>query len=626
MTGDLAEGVVPGLLRELYVGRQNGTLFFTRREEEQAIRLQRGHIVNARTNVTRDRLGEILVRHGRLSEEDLERATKVVLEEKKRLGEVLLGMGLIDERGLEDAVALRVHELLTKVFTWNDGHYRFEVEPEEVVGPGELTLKLSTGELILEAVRAIRDPDVVRYLLGDMDRVLAPSSDPILRFQKLGLTSNDGFVLSRIDGTLSAREVEQLIPLPAEEVRRSLLGLISTGVVGYIDDETRPRPKTEAPAAARQPETEEPEKEETGADEESPGAEGVPAPDTTPVGQNPDLTRAEAAETPVPEDEASTDEEKTGADPPAAPSEPEPKADTAPVPTPEPEPTPDTPPESEPENEAVAARRREIEEAWEGLKKKSHFDVLGLTRKASASDVKEAYFRLARRFHPDVHHGASLGDLREKLETVFIRLGEAYEVLRDTDARREYEERLKRFEPRPGSPVAPPPSAGATAREGTAPTEADENAARMEASVARAEQLYAAAQKARDDPSLKQNYFEAIQIVDPIVGKLSGTLQLRARLVLARCLQENPNWVKRAEEALLTAVAEQPQAAEAYLLLGELYADQDLRTRAASMFRKVLGLRPGEAKAAAALARLEGDKDSDDKDKGGGLFRKIFKR
>ena len=59
---------------------------------------------------------------------------------------------------------------------------------------------------------------------------------------------------------------------------------------------------------------------------------------------------------------------------------------------------------------------KQFEEAWEGRKSRNHFEVLGLERSATASEVKEAYFRLAKRFHPDVHHGAHLGDLRDKLE------------------------------------------------------------------------------------------------------------------------------------------------------------------------------------------------------------------
>src|SRR5512139_553310 len=125
MSGDLAEGVLPDLLRQSYVGRRNGTLTLARGQERQSLRFRHGHIVNAHTNVVEERLGEMLVRRGVLSEADLARATEVVVRNRRRLGEVLLEMGLIDASGIEDAVALHVHEMLTRVFAWPEGTYAF---------------------------------------------------------------------------------------------------------------------------------------------------------------------------------------------------------------------------------------------------------------------------------------------------------------------------------------------------------------------------------------------------------------------------------------------------------------------------------------------------------------------
>ncbi len=128
MDGELAKGIVPGLLREIYVGRRSGWLRLVRGKERQSIRFRRGHIVNAHTNVLEDRLGEMLVRRGKLCAADLARATEIVIREKARLGEVLTRLGLIDASGLEDAVAMHVHEMLVKVFAWTEGSYQFEPE------------------------------------------------------------------------------------------------------------------------------------------------------------------------------------------------------------------------------------------------------------------------------------------------------------------------------------------------------------------------------------------------------------------------------------------------------------------------------------------------------------------
>ena len=67
MDGELSKGIVPGLLREIYVGRRSGWLRLVRGNERQSIRFRRGHIVNAHTNVLEERLGELLVRRGKLS-------------------------------------------------------------------------------------------------------------------------------------------------------------------------------------------------------------------------------------------------------------------------------------------------------------------------------------------------------------------------------------------------------------------------------------------------------------------------------------------------------------------------------------------------------------------------------
>jgi hypothetical protein len=240
MSGEIAEGVLPELLRSMYVERRSGTLRLVRGEEEQSLRFRGGHIVNAHTNIKEDRLGEMLVRRGLLSKEGLDRATEIVIRDKRRLGEVLAELGLLDKDGLEDAIALHVHEMLARLFAWPDGRYAFQEETDDTARE-EVTLKLSTGELILEAVRAVKDPDVVRYALGDIDRVLALSSDPLLRFQKLTLSPADGFVLSRIDGVASAREILQMIPLPAEETQRSLFGLLSTGAIAFTGEKRRKR-------------------------------------------------------------------------------------------------------------------------------------------------------------------------------------------------------------------------------------------------------------------------------------------------------------------------------------------------------------------------------------------------
>jgi hypothetical protein len=86
----------------------------------------------------------------------------------------------------------------------------------------------ATEPLILEAVRALPDPDAVRAALGDVDQPLVATA---ALAEERTLTLTEGYLLSRIDGISSAREVVQLVPLDPDETERTLLGLLLTGRV-----------------------------------------------------------------------------------------------------------------------------------------------------------------------------------------------------------------------------------------------------------------------------------------------------------------------------------------------------------------------------------------------------------
>ncbi|HCK82592.1 MAG TPA: DnaJ C-terminal domain-containing protein [Candidatus Competibacter sp.] len=66
------------------------------------------------------------------------------------------------------------------------------------------------------------------------------------------------------------------------------------------------------------------------------------------------------------------------------------------------------------------------------MKYRDYYQILGVDRTASSEDIKKAYRRLARKYHPDVSKEAAA-------EERFKELSEAYEVLRDTDKRATYD-------------------------------------------------------------------------------------------------------------------------------------------------------------------------------------------
>ena len=582
LKGQLTQGAIPDVLRQVYVGRRSGTLHFDSGGRRRSVRFRRGHIINAITSIPEDHLGETMVRHGLITGDELHRATAIVQSHQTRLGEALLQIGAIDPSRLEDGIALHVRDVLLRVFEWNDGEWLFEEEPEDS-SIGAPVLKLSAGELILEAVRRLDDVDVIRFQLGDLDRILALSSDPLLRFQKLTLTPADGFVLSRVDGTCSAREVVQMIPLPPEETQRCLFGLICTGII-----ECLPAPAKRKTATAPSP--------------------PAPAPAPAPVPRHEPSRLADTVPTPPPPAATPTAALPRATEPPApalAPS-------AASIPAP-----------ASPE---AQARRKEVLELFESLKTRDHLEIFGIDESATEAQIKEAYFRLAKRFHPDSHHDPTLADLQGQIEAVFIRLGEAYEVLRNPRMRAAYEEATRARRPKPAARAPNPTPPPTFAPLGTQPPRPAPSPAAVTA--ANTEERSRLAQEAVLKASAfyeNEQFWDAIQTLEPAIPRLEGKARSRGRVLLARCFLKNPHWIRRGEELLLDVTHEDPKYAEAWFTLATIYKDRGLKARAASMLHRVLELKPEHEEAERVLTEIEPPPDETPPESGG-LLKRLFRR
>ena len=80
---------------------------------------------------------------------------------------------------------------------------------------------------------------------------------------------------------------------------------------------------------------------------------------------------------------------------------------------------------------------------------KDYYAVLGVSESASPEDIKKAYRKLARKYHPDVSKEADADDK-------FKDIGEAYEVLKDPEKRAEYDQ-LRKYGARADGSFEPPP-------------------------------------------------------------------------------------------------------------------------------------------------------------------------
>ena len=245
--------------------------------------------------------------------------------------------------------------------------------------------------LILAAARAVPDVLRIRESLGSLERPLVDSgAEPPAD----GLEAREGFLLSRVDGVSTVKQICQLSPDDEDETLRSVHGLIAAGLLRLGSGKAVPHADPMAKLQGFLQRTDEPDAEQA-PEQAAPAAAPAPPPARA---RKPARNAKRAVET------------------------------VTVVPT-------------RRRNSSLRAR---IEDRLRTSEGQDHYDLLGLQHNASSEEIRDTYYALARQLHPDRFHGPDVQDLQPAVELLFGRMNDAYDVLQNAEARTEYDQRLNK--------------------------------------------------------------------------------------------------------------------------------------------------------------------------------------
>jgi DNA-binding NarL/FixJ family response regulator len=170
--GEIVRGLSDAamLLAKMFAQASTGRIGFKRDDAEKVVYFDQGRPVFASSSEQRDRMGELLVREGKITASQYERCQTVVAESGRRMGEILVDFGYLKRRELLPAVRRHVEDIVYSLFGWDRGTYH--VVLEETPSAERIRLSRHPAALILEGVRRKLDRSSLERLIGAPSTVI----------------------------------------------------------------------------------------------------------------------------------------------------------------------------------------------------------------------------------------------------------------------------------------------------------------------------------------------------------------------------------------------------------------------------------------------------------------------
>jgi tetratricopeptide (TPR) repeat protein len=225
--GSLKEASLPDVLQLLALGQKTGCLSIADRSNFGYIYFDKGRICYASIVNRRDRLGDILVKHEKIVQAQLDAAIERQAKERdKKLGEILVAMGSISQPDLERYMRVQIEESVYYLFTWTQGTFNFEadVRPERQ----DFLVSINPESLLLEGARRVDEWSLIEKKIPSFDILFSVDRDR-LAISEAALTDTQQRLLPLLDGKRDVNQVIEDSGLGEFEVGKAIYGLITAG-------------------------------------------------------------------------------------------------------------------------------------------------------------------------------------------------------------------------------------------------------------------------------------------------------------------------------------------------------------------------------------------------------------
>jgi len=236
------------LLRNALVRKATGQLVVCQGETIKRIYFRSGFILYAASNLTSDRLGEVLLARGMITRDQFDESARQFLATGHKQGTILVRIGALAPKDLFRGLIAQVRGIVVSLCGWDGGSWHFiEGLPaqEEIV-----SLRLHPAGLIFEGLALIAADPRWKGRWDPRQLELRPAAAATIALEHLDAPDIARRLYSLIEQGRSPRELARLIGRDDRDTAALLYGLALLGLV-----EARPRPAAQPAAALQEPAT-----------------------------------------------------------------------------------------------------------------------------------------------------------------------------------------------------------------------------------------------------------------------------------------------------------------------------------------------------------------------------------
>lgn len=228
LRGSLEVFALSDVCRLMTISAKTGKLEVTRAAGRGKIFFREGDVYYAESSLSREPLGQKLIRSGMLSESQLRRALDENATSGAKIGRVLVANNWVTEDQLGHALKEQIEDAAFDLLRWESGEFDFE---NGVVADIEVEIAVSVENLVLEAARRLDELDMIKRKLPSEDCVLRMAAVPPAGAAQINITADEWRLLVLVDGVRTIADISASAGKDTFAAMQGLYGLLTAGLI-----------------------------------------------------------------------------------------------------------------------------------------------------------------------------------------------------------------------------------------------------------------------------------------------------------------------------------------------------------------------------------------------------------